>query len=260
MIRKSLLMTVVLFTLVAFTACAAPAPAPAAAPAAEAAPTDAPAEEAAPTEAPAEEAAPAADAAPTEEAAEEASGEAAEEAAAADAVTYSVDTDASTVEWYGERPAGGSESGTVQIAEGELTFAGTELVDGSMVIDMTSITPTSKTGDMLQMLTGHLLSDEFFGVETYPTATLVIKSATPTDVENQYLVVGDLTIKETTAEVEFVTDVTVADDSLAATADIVVDRSVYDVRYGSGTFFSNLGDDLISDEMQITVSLVTTKS
>ena len=175
---------------------------------------------------------------------------------AGEAATYTVDTEASTLEWYGERPLAGSENGIVQIAEGQLTFMGTELVDGSMVIDMTTIEPTSKTGDMLGMLTGHLKSDDFFAVETYPTATLVIKSAEPTDVENQYMVTADLTIKETTAEIQFLTDVVVGDGTLAATAEIVVDRSIYNVQYGSGSFFDNLGDDLISDEVLMTVSLV----
>ena len=132
----------------------------------------------------------------------------------------------------------------------------TELLEGSFTIDMTTITPTSQSGNMLEMLTGHLLSDEFFGVESYPTATLVLKSAEPTAVEGQYAVVGDLTIKETTDEIEFLTDVVVGEGTLEATADIVVDRSIYDVQYGSGSFFSDLGDDLISDEMEMTVTLV----
>ncbi len=250
MYRKTILIALSLFALVIFAACTTAAPQ--AAPEADAAPTEAPAEEAAPTEAPAEEAAPTE--APAEEPAEEAASEGSE------AATYTVDTEASTLEWYGERPAGGSESGVVQIAEGELNFVDSQLVDGTMVIDMTTIEPTSKTGEMLEKLSGHLMSDDFFGVETYPTATLVIKSAEPTDVENQYTVTADLTIKETTDEIQFVTDVVVGDGTLAATADIVVDRSIYNVQYGSGSFFDNLGDDLISDEMQMTVSLVANRS
>lgn len=175
---------------------------------------------------------------------------------AEEATTYTVDTTASTIEWYGSKPIGLSESGTVAIREGQLRFNGAELIDGTFVVDMTTIETTTQSGDMKNMLEGHLKSDEFFGVETYPTATLVIKSVTPTGVENQYTVVGDLTIKETTAEVEFVTDVTVVEQQLQATAKLIIDRAVYDVRYGSGSFFSDLGDDLISDEMELTINLV----
>lgn len=234
MYRNSILLVITLFTLLIFAACGGAAPQ--ASEEAEAAPIEAPAAESA----------------------EDTGVESTEETASAEgeAATYTVDTQASTVEWHGSKPVGSSESGTVAVAEGQLSFAGSTLVEGFVMIDMTSIETTTQGGDMKGMLEGHLKSDEFFGVETYPTATLIIKSAEPTDIENQYAVVADLTIKETTDEIEFITDVVVGAGTLEATANIVVDRSIYDVRYGSGSFFSNLGDDLISDEMELTVSLV----
>ncbi|MCB0044495.1 MAG: YceI family protein [Caldilineaceae bacterium] len=227
----------------------------------ETAPTEAPAEEAAPTEAPAEEAEPT-EAPVEEETADEESAE--EEAAPAEegdaevadgVVVYTVDPEASLIEWYGYRPAGGEERGTVNIADGQFSVDGDQLVDGSFTIDMTSIIAHSQSGNMKDMLEGHLKSDEFFGVETYPTATFVITAVEPTDVENEYAVTGDLTIKEATAPVEFTALVTEDAETLSASAVIIVDRSVYDVRYGSGSFFDNLGDDLISDDMEITISL-----
>ena len=222
-------------------------------PATEAAaePTEEPAAE--PTEEPAAEAEAEPTAEPTEEASEEA-------AAEGETAVYAVDTAASVVEWYGSRPAGGSEAGTVNIASGEMSFAGDQFVAGSFIIDMTSIDTTTQSGGMAEQLLGHLNSDDFFCVETYPTATLVIKSATPTDVANQYTVVADLTIKATTKEIEFVTDVVVGEGTLTATSELIVNRADFDVRYGSGTFFSNLGNDLISDDMEMTVTLVANQN
>lgn len=234
-----------------FTACAAPAattePAAEAPAAAEATPTEAPAEE--PTAEPVEEAT----ATPAAESAAETT------AAEGEAVTYVVDTAASKVEWYGSKPIGASESGTVNIAEGQMSFTGDQLVAGTIVIDMTSIATTSQSGGMAEQLVGHLSSDDFFGVATYPTAQLVLKSAEPTGTENQYLVKADLTIKETTKEIEFTTDVVVADDTLTGAAKIVVNRADFDVRYNSAAFFSGLGDNLISDDMEMTVTLVAKK-
>ncbi len=207
---------------------------------------------AAPTEAPTAE--------PTPEPTVEATEAPAQAPAAAEGeATYVVDTEASTLVWFGSKPIGISETGTVQIADGSLTFDGDQFVSGSMVIDMQTIETTSQSGGMAEQLVGHLSSDEFFGVTTYPTATLVIKSAQPTEVANQYLVTGDITIKETTQEIEFLTDVTVEEDSLTATAEIVLDRAAFDVRYGSDSFFDNLGDELISDEMELTVTLVAAR-
>ncbi len=228
--------------------------------------SEAPAAEAVATEAPAAEA-PAAEVAASEVTTETAAAETtatetmtetttAETAAAEETAAYVVDVAASSVTWYGSKPIGLSESGTVDLAEGQLNFAGEQLVDGTIIIDMASIATTSQSGGMADQLVGHLSSDDFFGVAAYPTAQLVLKSAEPTETANQYLVTADLTIKETTKEIEFVTDVAVADGTLNGTAEIIVNRADFDVRYNSGSFFSDLGDDLISDEMTITVALV----
>ena len=239
-------------------ACGGSTPAASEAPAAEAAATEAPAAEVAASDATTETAA-------VETTASEATTAtttltettpAETTTATGAAASYLVDVAASTVTWYGSKPIGASETGTVNIAEGQLNFAGEQLVDGTIIIDMASIATTSQSGDMANQLIGHLTSDDFFGIATYPTAQLVLKSAEPTETANQYLVKADLTIKETTKEIEFVTDVAVADGTLNGTAEIIVNRADFDVRYNSGSFFSGLGDDLISDEMNFTVVLV----
>lgn len=251
MFRKILLTIVTLFSLTIMMACAATGPettqAPAVPTAAEPAPTEVAAVE--PT------------AEPTAEAVEEVDETSETESAVAseEEVTYTVDTAASSVVWRGHQPLGVAETGTVTIAEGQLSFIGAELVEGTVVIDMQSIATTSQSGGMARQLVGHLSSDDFFGVETYPTATLVLKSAEMTEVENQYRVVADLTIKATTKEIEFIADVVADEQVITATAEIMVNRADFDVRYGSGSFFSNLGNDLISDDMEFTVVLVAVR-
>jgi len=228
-------------------ACGSPAPAATEAPAAEIAATETPAAEVAATEA-------ATETTTVETTTVETAG------AEGEATSYVVDVTASSVTWYGSKPIGASETGTVNITEGQMNFAGEQLVDGTIVIDMSSIATTSQSGGMADQLVGHLSSDDFFGVATYPTAQLVLKSVEAMATANQYLVKADLTIKETTKEIEFVTDVAVADDTLNGSAEIIVNRADFDVRYNSAAFFSGLGDDLISDEMTITVTLVAQKS
>ena len=250
MLRKVVLPMILVLMMAILVACAPESAAPAAEPTTAPQATEATAE---PTEEPAAEAEAEPTAAATEEATEEA-------AADGETALYVIDTAASVIEWYGSKPVGGSEAGTVQIASGEMNFAGDQFVAGSVVIDMNTIETTTQSGGMAEQLIGHLNSDDFFGVETYPTATLVIKSATPTDVANQYTVVADLTIKATTKEIEFVTDVVVGEGTLTATSELIVNRADFDVRYGSGTFFSNLGNDLISDDMEMTVTLVANQN
>ena len=115
---------------------------------------------------------------------------------------------------------------------------------------MTSITSTDLKGPPANKLLGHLKSDDFFGVETFPTAELDITKVTKTDTG--YNVTANLTIKGTSKPVTFDTVVT----KEGATAEIVIDRTEYGVKYGSGKFFENLGNKAIYDDFTLNVNLV----
>jgi polyisoprenoid-binding protein YceI len=116
---------------------------------------------------------------------------------------------------------------------------------------MTSIT----SFENLYKLVGHLKSDDFFGVEKFPTSKLVITESTPFD-KGTATVKGTLTIKGVTNPVEFKAAYQKKDDGTWFFANIVIDRTKYNVRYGSGSFFDNLGDKTIYDEFKLKVSLV----
>ncbi len=163
--------------------------------------------------------------------------------------TKPVKTTESTVTWKGYKVTG-SHYGTINLKSGSLSFDGEKLVGGEFVVDMSSLIATDLEGEYRGKLEGHLKSDDFFGVAKHPTSTLVF-----TDVKangkNSYEVTGDLTIKGITKAVTF--DVSVYGSK--ATATMKVDRSEYDVRYGSGSFFDNLGDKTIYDEFDLVVDL-----
>jgi len=126
------------------------------------------------------------------------------------------------------------------------------LTGGEFAIDMTSITVTDLDGGMKGKLEGHLKSPDFFGVENHPVANFKITKVVPRGTGGSYKVVGDLTIKNITKEIKFNADV--KDDM--ATANIQIDRSDFNVKYGSGSFFDNLGDKTIYDEFDMVVDLV----
>ncbi|MEJ1223770.1 YceI family protein [Sediminicola sp. 1XM1-17] len=160
-----------------------------------------------------------------------------------------VKTSESTVTWKGYKVTG-SHYGTINLKEGALMFDGDKLTGGEFVVDMTSLISTDLEGESKGKLEGHLKSDDFFGVEKNPTSTLVFTNVKATG-KNSYKVSGDLTIKGKTNPVTF--DVSVYGNK--ATATMKVDRSKYDVRYGSGSFFDNLGDKTIYDEFDLVVDL-----
>ena len=105
------------------------------------------------------------------------------------------------------------------------------------------------------MLQGHLKSDDFFGVAKYPLAKLVITGSTPFD-KGTGVVSGTLTIKDITNPIEFKATVQKKDDGTWFFANIIIDRTKYNIRYGSGSFFDNLGDKTIYDDFKLKVNLL----
>lgn len=171
---------------------------------------------------------------------------------------YKVNTEKSTIGWYGKKVTG-EHDGNIKLKEASLEIKSNKLTGGKFVMDMTTITNKDITDDEMRgKLVGHLKSDDFFGVEKHPTATFVIKSAEKKKGD-EYLVKGDMTIKGITQAIEFPATVKIEGNTVKAEAKIVLDRSKYDVRFGSGSFFDNLGDKMIYDDFELTVKLEATK-
>ncbi len=166
-----------------------------------------------------------------------------------------VNTEASTITWIGTKVIGDSHTGTLALQSGSLDISSGKLMGGSFVVDMTSLTATDLSGEWKQKLEDHLKSNEFFGVETYPTAELNITKVKSTG-EGTYDITGDFSIKGKTESIAFSATVKESDNGYEASASITVDRSKFDVRYGSGSFFDNLGDKAINDEFTLEVKLV----
>lgn len=166
----------------------------------------------------------------------------------------SIDTTNSTVVWTASKVTG-THTGTVKVKSGALKLDQGKLVGGDFTIDMTSIDCTDLQGEWKDKLVGHLKSADFFGTDKYPTAKFVITRAIPLDTKGNYKVIGNITIKEATKEIKFNAAVTEAAGKATATAKITLDRTDFDVRYGSGSFFDGLGDKTIYDEFDLQVTL-----
>jgi len=151
----------------------------------------------------------------------------------------------SSVTWKGYKVTG-SHKGSIALKEGQLTFKEEKLVGGEFVMDMSTIENTDMEGEYKAKLEGHLKSDDFFGVEKFPTALLVFTKVKSTG-KNSYEVTADLTIKDKTNPVTF--DLSVYGNK--ATANIKIDRTKFDVRYGSTSFFDDLQDKAIYDEFDL---------
>lgn len=160
-----------------------------------------------------------------------------------------IKVETSKVTWKGYKVTG-SHQGSIAIKEGQLEFKEGKLTGGEFTIDMASIQNTDMEGEYKAKLEGHLKSDDFFGVEKFPTATMVFKKVKSTG-KNSYEVTADLTIKEKTNPVTF--DISIYGNK--ATANIKIDRTEFDVRYGSTSFFDDLQDKAIYDEFDLVSDL-----
>lgn len=160
-----------------------------------------------------------------------------------------IDASKSTINWVGKKVTG-QHNGTVNFKDGAVAFKGKKLTGGSFTVDMTSLTATDLSGEYQGKLNGHLKSEDFFGTEKNPTAALVFKTIKAKG-NNVYAVTANLTIKGKTNPVNF--DLTVNGNT--ATTKFNVDRTKYDIKYGSGSFFDNLGDKAISNEFELEVNL-----
>ena len=168
--------------------------------------------------------------------------------------TFKVDTQKSIILWNGKKVTG-EHSGTIKLAGGTLSLSGTNLTQGSFTIDMSTITSTDGAGARLE---GHLKADDFFGVEKFPTANFVITKVTP--AAGKLTVSGNLTIKGITKALSFPATLAVKGNSLTAVAKgVKVDRTKYDIRYGSKSFFDSIGDKAIDDEFTLDITLVASK-
>ncbi len=154
----------------------------------------------------------------------------------------------SNLQWEAKKVVAGGHKGTLAFKSGELTYKNNELTGGTFVVDMNSLAVTDEGMDAKgkEKLIGHLKSDDFFSVKKFPTATLTLKQVTRT--QQGYKAKGDLTIKGITKPVE-VELLRTTVEGYAST--LVVNRTEFDIKYGSGSFFSNLGDKAIEDNFTL---------
>jgi polyisoprenoid-binding protein YceI len=171
------------------------------------------------------------------------------------ATSFVVDNQQSKLTWLAKKVTG-EHTGTINVAEGTLEVDNKTLKSGNFSLDTRSIAVTDiKDAGMNSRLVGHLKSDDFFSVEKFPTAGFVISSVTDKG-KGVYEVNGQLTIKGITNPISFPATVNVSGNKLTAKAAIKVDRTKYDIKFRSKSFFENLGDKTIYDDFELNVLLV----
>ena len=175
---------------------------------------------------------------------------------------YKVDTQLSSLEWYAEKLSG-KHNGTIMLSNGEIRNNHGGL-SGFVEMDMNSIKnsdishPPSK-----EKLENHLKSPDFFDAAKFPKSRFIITSTTPFTIVKTggftHNVKGNLTIKDKTNEISFDAIIKAESNKIICTGSAVIDRSKFDVRYGSKTFFADIGEKIIYDEFTLKFNVIANK-
>lgn len=168
---------------------------------------------------------------------------------------YIVSNDASKITWTGSKITGEKHTGNIGVKSGMMSFSNGALSMAKVVIDMNAMECTDLEADEdKQKLIGHLMSDDFFGVANHPEASFVFNNAEMDGAQGE--VTGELTIKGITKPVKAQVVVSASGDNKAiVSGTMIFNRAEHDVRYGSGTFFDNLGDKVINDDVIVRFKL-----
>lgn len=170
--------------------------------------------------------------------------------------SFKVDASKSSVNWLAKKVTG-QHNGTITISNGTLSLANDKIVGGKFEIDMNTIVNVDLQGEWNTKLVGHLKSDDFFSVAKNPTAKLDITKVETKD--NNTIINGKLTIKGITQDISFPASVSKKGNVVVAIATIRIDRTKYDIKYGSKSFIEGIGDKAIDDEFELQVNLVAIK-
>jgi len=168
---------------------------------------------------------------------------------------FQIQSASSTVNWTGKKVLG-LHTGSINVEGGFLELTDGFIKSGEIKIDMTSIviTDIEDTRTHSEFL-AHLQNDDFFSVDKFKTAKLEITGSRQKESSN-FEIGGNLTIKDIMHPVRFNAKVEVFTDFLHSMGEIVIDRTMYNIRYGSGKFIDNLGDKLIYDDFVLQFKLI----
>lgn len=175
-----------------------------------------------------------------------------------ESTTYQVNTSKTTLQWEASKVTG-KHHGYINIKEGSVDVADSQIIGGKFIIDFASISIVDLTDEkMNKMLSDHLRSDDFFSVDSYPEGSFTITSVEPGEgsISN---ITGDLVIKGISQPITFPAEISMEGDELLAKATIELDRTRWDIKFRSGKFFSGLGDSLIHDTFNLVLDLKASK-
>ena len=170
---------------------------------------------------------------------------------------YFIDPSSSVVTWIGSRPVK-QHNGTIGIEEGYIAVDGSSIIGGEIIMDLPSldIKDLKKDSESYDKLKNHLMSEDFFLVDSFPRAQFELIALVPYDsmveisdkdeypsentpallsefmVKNPtHSVTGNLTLRGITKSITFPAAILFRNDKIFAEAKFNIDRTEWNVKY-----------------------------
>lgn len=173
--------------------------------------------------------------------------------------TYEVDVGRSRIAWVGRNP-GGSHDGTLRLQSGRITVKKGVIKKGVFEVDMRTIEVSDLAGDMADLLRRHLESEDFFAVAANPVAQFTVKRTVPiegaTPGTPNFEVEGELGMRGVANPIAFPATVGLRGGDLTLEAHFDIDRTRWNVNYGSGKLYARLGMHLVHDHITVQARVI----
>lgn len=156
------------------------------------------------------------------------------------AQTYELDKETSLFTWtgYGE-VENFKQTGVISANKGDLTLQENDIKSGYVSIDMTSISHESKR------LKKHLKAKDFFYAKKYPETIINFIS-----LEND-LIKCEIILRGKSGIICFPVTVSREEKQLNMRGTMTIDRTLYDIKYNSSSYFQDLGNYAIKNEIDV---------
>ena len=160
----------------------------------------------------------------------------------------------SVIIWTAKKLNGSGHTGTISTTNGKMKVLDGEIKGGMMTIDMNTFTSTDLEGEDKEGFDSHLKSEDFLDVEKFPTSNIEIISVS----QQEDKLISKIKIHMHGITVEYETPILIKAKNLedgtvayVISGELEIDRTKHKITYGSGSFFDNLGDRAINDNVNI---------
>lgn len=179
---------------------------------------------------------------------------------------FTVNIAESTIKWKGFKPTG-THDGTISLENGIFKTDDGKLQSGTFLIDMTSIVVSDlESGDGKEDLEAHLKGtvegkeNHFFDVSKFPTAAFEI-TGTEALAAGKTRLSGNLAIKGQKHNISFPVNISNDGDQMIIESEaFTIDRTKWNVNYGSKSIFEDLGDKFINDDIELKINIKAKKA